>query len=179
MFIARVSKGRTVREFVISVLLVPTVITIVWMSTFGGSALAQIEAGVGTLASEGLTDVSLAMFQMLENIPFTEITSFMGIVLVLVFFVTSSDSGSLVIDSITSGGRIDAPKTQRIFWAVTEGMIAGVLLFVGGKDALSALQAGAVSVGLPFTFVLLAMSYSLMKGLNHERRLLIAKGKMT
>jgi len=179
MFIARVSKGRTVREFVIAVLLVPTVISIVWMSTFGGSALAQIEAGVGTLASEGLTDVSLAMFQMLENIPFTAITSFMGIVLVLVFFVTSSDSGSLVIDSITSGGRIDAPKTQRIFWAVTEGMIAGVLLFVGGADALSALQAGAVSVGLPFTFVLLAMSYSLMKGLNHERRLLIAEGKMT
>jgi BCCT family betaine/carnitine transporter len=179
MFIARVSKGRTVREFVISVLLVPTVITIVWMSTFGGSALAQIEAGVGTLASEGLTDVSLAMFQMLENIPFTAITSFMGIMLVLVFFVTSSDSGSLVIDSITSGGRIDAPKTQRIFWAVTEGMIAGVLLFVGGADALSALQAGAVSVGLPFTFVLLAMSYSLIKGLNHERRLLIAEGKMT
>jgi BCCT family betaine/carnitine transporter len=179
MFIARVSKGRTVREFVIAVLLVPTVITIVWMSTFGGSALAQIEAGVGTLASDGLTDVSLAMFQMLENIPLTAITSFMGIVLVLVFFVTSSDSGSLVIDSITSGGKIDAPKAQRIFWAVTEGVIAGVLLFVGGADALSALQAGAVSVGLPFTFVLLAMCYSLMKGLNHERRLLIAKGKMT
>ncbi|MBS3805682.1 MAG: BCCT family transporter, partial [Oleiphilaceae bacterium] len=128
MFIARVSKGRTVREFVIAVLLVPTVITIVWMSTFGGSALAQIDAGVGALATDGLTDVALAMFQMLENIPLSAITSFLGIVLVLVFFITSSDSGSLVIDSITSGGKIDAPKTQRIFWAVTEGVIAGVLL---------------------------------------------------
>jgi len=108
----------------------------------------------------------------------TSITSFIGIVLVLVFFVTSSDSGSLVIDSITSGGKIDAPKAQRIFWAVTEGAIAGVLLFVGGSDALSALQAGAVSVGLPFTILLLLMCYSLFKGLHHERRLLMAEGKL-
>ncbi|MDX1633828.1 MAG: BCCT family transporter [Marinobacter sp.] len=179
MFIARVSKGRTVREFVTAVLIIPTVITIVWMSTFGGSALEQIQNNVGALASEGLTDVSLAMFQMLANIPLTAITSFIGIVLVLVFFVTSSDSGSLVIDSITSGGKIDAPKAQRVFWAVTEGAIAAVLLFVGGADALSALQAGAVSVGLPFTFVLLVMCYSLLKGLNHERALLIAEGKLT
>ncbi|WP_404361709.1 BCCT family transporter [Marinobacter sp.] len=178
MFIARVSKGRTVREFITAVLLVPTVITIVWMSTFGGSALEQIQNNVGALAADGLTDVSLAMFQMLANIPLAAITSFLGIVLVLVFFVTSSDSGSLVIDSITSGGKIDAPKAQRIFWAVTEGVIAGVLLFVGGSDALSALQAGAVSVGLPFTIILLGMCYSLFKGLTHERALLIAEGKM-
>jgi len=178
MFIARVSRGRTVREFVTAVLLVPTAITALWMSSFGGTALEQVQNDVGVLASEGLTDTSLAMFQMLENIPLTSITSFIGIVLVLVFFVTSSDSGSLVIDSITSGGKIDAPKAQRIFWAVTEGAIAGVLLFVGGSDALSALQAGAVSVGLPFTILLLLMCYSLFKGLHHERRLLMAEGKL-
>ena len=178
MFIARVSKGRTVREFITAVLLVPTLITVVWMSVFGGNALDQIQNQVGALSSEGLTEVSLAMFQMLENIPLGSIASFVGIVLVLVFFVTSSDSGSLVIDSITSGGKIDAPKGQRVFWAVSEGAIAGVLLFVGGSEALSALQSGAVSVGLPFTFVLLVMCYSLYKGLNHERRLLIAEGKM-
>ena len=178
MFIARVSKGRTVRQFVTAVLIIPTVITVVWMSTFGGSGLDQIQNDVGALASEGITDTSLAMFQMLENLPLSSITSFLAIVLVLVFFVTSSDSGSLVIDSITSGGKIDAPKTQRIFWAVSEGGIAGVLLFAGGDDALNALQAGSVSVGLPFTFVLLVMCYSLFKGLHHERRLLIAEGNM-
>jgi len=178
MFIARVSKGRTVREFVTAVLIIPTGITVLWMSAFGGSGIEQVQNDVGVLASEGITDTSLAMFQMLENLPLASITSFIAIVLVLVFFVTSSDSGSLVIDSITSGGKIDAPKTQRIFWAVSEGAIAGVLLFAGGDNALNALQAGAVSMGLPFTFVLLAMCYSLFKGLHHERRLLIAEGKM-
>ncbi|MCL7944007.1 BCCT family transporter [Marinobacter sp. ATCH36] len=178
MFIARVSRGRTVREFVTAVLIIPTIITAVWMSTFGGSGLEQVQNGIGALGSEGLTDESLALFQALENIPFAAITSFIGITLVLTFFITSSDSGSLVIDSITSGGKVDAPKGQRIFWAITEGTIAGVLLFVGGEEALEALQAGALSVGLPFTLVLLVMSYSLFKGLHHERRLLIAEGKM-
>ena len=178
MFIARVSHGRTVREFVTAVLIIPTIITLFWMSAFGGGALNQVQNEIGVLGSEGLTEVSLAMFQMLENISLSGITSFIGITLVLTFFVTSSDSGSLVIDSITSGGKTDAPKAQRIFWAVTEGTIAGVLLFVGGEQALNALQAGALSVGLPFTLVLLVMTYSLFKGLHHERRLLIAEGKM-
>ncbi|WP_166252244.1 BCCT family transporter [Marinobacter salicampi] len=179
MFIARVSKGRTVREFVTAVLIIPTLITVLWMSTFGGSALDQIQNEIGALASDGLTSVPLAMFQMLENIPFTAISSFLAILLVLVFFVTSSDSGSLVIDSITAGGKTDAPTGQRVFWVVMEGAIAAALIFGGGGDAMSALQAGAVSAGLPFTFVLLVMCYSLMKGLNHERKLLIAEGKMT
>lgn len=178
MFIARVSRGRTVREFVTAVLIIPTFITVFWMSAFGGSALEQVQNNIGALGSEGLTDESLAMFQALENIPLSAITSFIGITLVLTFFVTSSDSGSLVIDSITSGGKIDAPKAQRIFWAVTEGTIAGVLLFVGGEQALGALQAGVLSVGLPFTLVLLVMSYSLFKGLHHERKLLVASGDM-
>jgi len=178
MFIARVSRGRTVREFITAVLIIPTIITAFWMSAFGGSAIHQVQNGIGVLASEGLTEVSLAMFQSLENISLSAVTSLIGITLVLSFFVTSSDSGSLVVDSITSGGKTDAPKAQRIFWAVTEGSIAGVLLFVGGKQALGALQAGVLSVGLPFTLVLLVMSYSLFKGLHHERRLLIAEGKV-
>lgn len=167
MFIARISKGRTVREFILAVLIVPTVITIVWMSVFGGSALEQSIGGVGELAN-GITDVSLAMFQMLNNLPFASITSFLAIVLVLVFFITSSDSGSLVIDSITSGGKIDAPVPQRIFWATVEGLIAGALLFVGGKEALQALQAGSITTGLPFVLVLLVMCISLYKGLSKE-----------
>ncbi len=178
MFIARVSRGRTVREFVTAVLVVPTVVTMVWMSSFGGSALEQIQTGVGVLADKGLTDVSLATFQMLGNLPWVNITSFVGIVLVLVFFITSSDSGSLVIDSITSGGKTDAPTVQRIFWAVMEGAIAAALIFGGGADALGAIQAVAVSAGLPFAAILLVMTWGLLKGLTHERKLLISQGKM-
>ena len=170
MFIARISKGRTVREFVIAVLLVPTCVTLVWMSVFGGTALDQAQANIGALA-EGLSEASLAMFQMFENLPLTSIISFVAIVLVLVFFITSSDSGSLVIDSITAGGKVDAPVPQRIFWATVEGVIAGVLLFGGGADALGALQAAAIAVGLPFTVVLLAMCVSLYMGLSHELKL--------
>ncbi|AGA35384.1 High-affinity choline uptake protein BetT [Thioalkalivibrio nitratireducens DSM 14787] len=171
MFIARISRGRTVRQFVTAVLLVPTVVTIIWMSAFGGSGIDQASAGIGALA-DGISDSSLALFQMLENLPFTAITSFLAIVLVLIFFVTSSDSGSLVIDSITSGGKTDSPQSQRIFWATIEGLVAGVLLAVGGVAALQALQAGAVSTGLPFVVVLLLMCVSLAIGLHHERILL-------
>ncbi|MFW6339277.1 MAG: BCCT family transporter [Wenzhouxiangella sp.] len=177
MFIARVSYGRTVREFLTAVLIVPVLVSTVWMSTFGGSGVDQAAAGVGVLGSEGITDSSLALFQMLQEMPMTEITSFLAIVLVLVFFVTSSDSGSLVIDSITSGGKIDAPVPQRVFWVVTEGAIAAVLLAVGGAAALNALQAGSVSTGLPFAIVLLLMCVSLIKGLIHERALMRLQGK--
>jgi len=169
MFIARISKGRTVREFIVAVLLVPTLVTLVWMSVFGGSALDQVQNGIGALA-KGIDKVPLAMFQMLENLPIASISSFIAIVLVLVFFVTSSDSGSLVIDSITSGGKLDAPVPQRIFWATMEGVIAGALLFGGGGDALGALQAAAITVGLPFTLVLLIMCIGLYMGLAHEWR---------
>lgn len=178
MFIARVSRGRTVREFVTAVLIVPTVITVVWMSAFGGAALEQIQQGIGALAENGLTEVPLASFQMLANLPFVLVSSFIGIVLVLVFFVTSSDSGSLVIDSITAGGKTDAPTAQRVFWVVMEGAIAAALIFGGGGDALGAIQAVAITAGLPFTAVLLVMTWGLLKGLTHERKLLIAEGKL-
>ncbi|OMH39279.1 BCCT family transporter [Motiliproteus sp. MSK22-1] len=169
MFIARVSKGRTVREFMIAVLLVPTLMSAVWMSAFGGNALDQVQGNIGELAN-GVGDVSLTMFHMLANLPLAEITSALAIILVLVFFITSSDSGSLVIDSITAGGKVDAPVAQRIFWAVMQGLIAGVLLFGGGADALKALQAGAITAGLPFTAILLLMCVSLYKGLRQELR---------
>ncbi len=171
LFIARVSRGRTVREFITAVLLVPTLVTIVWMSAFGGNAIEQATAGIGALG-DGLGEVSLAMFQMLENLPLTFITSLLAVILVLVFFVTSSDSGSLVIDSITAGGKTETPNSQRLFWVVIEGLIAGVLLFVGGEQALNALQAGAITTGLPFTVVLLLMCVGLYMGLNHERKAL-------
>lgn len=169
MFIARISKGRTVRGFIVAVLLVPTILTVVWMTTFGGSGLEQVQNGVGALAN-GLTETPLALFQMLANLPLTQITSFLAIVLVLVFFITSSDSGSLVIDSITAGGKMDAPVPQRIFWASMEGVTAAALLFGGGVDALGALQAAAITVGLPFTIILLVMCISLYMGLREEHK---------
>jgi len=166
MFIARISRGRTIREFLIAVLLVPTLVTLIWMSSFGISALEQAQNGIGGLA-EGINSAtaSLATFQMLENLPFNQITTGLGILLVMVFFVTSSDSGSLVIDSITAGGKLDAPAPQRIFWAIMQGGIAGALLYGGGKEALGALQAGAITTALPFTLILLVMCFSLYRGL--------------
>ena len=141
----------------------------VWMSIFGGSALDQIQNGVGALAG-GLDKVELAMFQMLENLPLAGLTSALGIILVLVFFITSSDSGSLVIDAITAGGKVDAPAIQRVFWVIIEGVVAAVLLFGGGSDALGALQAAAITVGLPFTVILLLMCVCLYLGLRHEQK---------
>jgi BCCT family betaine/carnitine transporter len=137
------------------------------MAVMGGSAIDQVSNGVGALAG-GLGDVAQAMFQMFENMALTSLLSVLGIVLVLTFFITSADSGSLVIDSITAGGKVDAPMPQRLFWATLVGLIAGTLLVGGGSDALSALQAGAVTTGLPFQFVLIAMVFSLYKGLSSE-----------
>jgi BCCT family betaine/carnitine transporter len=167
MFIARVSRGRTVREFLTAVLLVPALVTAVWMGTFGGTAIDQAVSGVGELAN-GVGDVSLAMFQMFENLPLSMLMSSVAVVLVLVFFITSADSGSLVIDSITSGGKTDAPMVQRLFWASLVGIIAAVLLVGGGSEALTALQAAAITTGLPFTIVLMLMCLSLYKGLRAE-----------
>ncbi|MGF1660239.1 MAG: BCCT family transporter [Rubrimonas sp.] len=165
MFIARVSRGRTVREFLIAVLLVPSVVSVLWMTAFGGTAISQIVNDGYTAVTDA--SLELKLFAMLDALPFAAVTSFVGIVLVIVFFVTSSDSGSLVIDTITAGGKIDAPVTQRIFWASFEGLVAIALLLGGG---LVALQAMAVSTGFPFTVVLLLGCVALVKALWDEPR---------
>ncbi|MGM0614739.1 MAG: BCCT family transporter [Pseudomonadota bacterium] len=165
MFIARVSRGRTVREFLVAVLLVPSIVSVLWMTTFGGTAIDQyLSQGIEAVRDAG---VDLQLFIMLEQLPLSNITSFIAIVLVIVFFVTSSDSGSLVIDSITAGGKVDAPKPQRVFWAIIEGAIAIALLLGGG---LTALQTMSVSTGFPFTIILLVACYAIIKGLMSEPR---------
>ncbi|ESR23873.1 BCCT family transporter [Lutibaculum baratangense] len=165
MFIARVSRGRTVREFLTCVLIIPSIVSVFWMTTFGGTAITQIvQQGIQAVADAPL---ELKLFLMLEELPLAMLTSFIAIVLVIVFFVTSSDSGSLVIDTITAGGKIDAPVPQRVFWATFEGLVAIALLLGGG---LTALQAAAVSTGLPFTLVLLLACYAIVKGLASEPR---------
>ncbi|MEL6779094.1 MAG: BCCT family transporter [Cyanobacteria bacterium J06597_16] len=165
-FIARISKGRTIREFVLGVLILPSMVSFLWMSVFGGSAMYLELNNIGNLAEAVNENVATALFVMLQNFPLTQLTSFIAIVLVVVFFVTSSDSGSLVVDNLTSGGKLDSPVPQRIFWAVMEGVVAAVLLLSGGLDAL---QSAAIAVGLPFACVLLVMCFSLYKGLNQER----------
>ena len=165
MFIARVSRGRTVREFLIAVLIVPTLLSVLWMTALGGTAISQVvDQGVTTVQDAAL---ELKLFEMLTLLPLTGITSLVGIVLVIVFFITSSDSGSLVIDTIAAGGKTNAPVIQRIFWASFEGMVAIALLLGGG---LAALQAMAVSTGLPFTLVLLGACYAIIRGLMNEPR---------
>jgi len=170
MFVAQVSKGRTIREFLTAVLLVPTVVSIVWMAAFGGSGIDQAMQGIGEL-TKGIDDESLSLFHMLENMPLGMITSVVGIILALVFFVTSSDSGSLVVDTITAGGKTEAPPAQRVFWACAEGFVAAVLLLAGGAHALGALQAAAITTALPFVIVLLLMMVSLAMALNRELKL--------
>ena len=165
MFIARVSRGRTVREFVICVLLIPSLVCVLWMSVFGGTAIHQVVADGFTGAQDA--PLELKLFRMLGELPLASITSFVGIILVVVFFVTSSDSGSLVIDTITAGGKVDAPVPQRVFWCIFEGAVAIVLLLGGG---LAALQAMVISTGLPFTVVLLLMCWAIFKGLLSEPR---------
>lgn len=166
MFIARISRGRTVREFVAGVLIVPSLITFLWLSAFGGSALFLEMKNMGGNISEAVTDnVATAIYVLLENFPISAVTSIVAIILVTSFFITSSDSGSLVIDAFTSGGKLDSPVGQRIFWAGTEGAVAAVLLVGGG---LGALQTASIMTGLPFTIILLLMCYSLYVGLNRE-----------
>lgn len=165
MFIARVSRGRSVREFMISVLIVPALACVVWMTVFGNTAIEQV-VSQGYMAVTN-SELPLQIFTMLEALPMAQITSFVAIILVIVFFVTSSDSGSLVIDVIASGGKVESPAPQRVFWCAFEGLVA-IALIVGG--GLVALQAMAVSTGFPFTIVLLVATVSLIKGLMSEPR---------
>ncbi len=169
MFIARVSKGRTIREFMLGVLFVPTSLTFIWLTVFGDSALFVELIGEGGIVEAVLDNIAVALFVLLENYPLSSITSFLGVIVVVIFFVTSSDSASLVIDIITAGGHPNPPTVQRIFWAVMEGVVAAVLLLGGG---LKALQTATITTGLPFAMVILLMIVGLRKGLSNEFHLL-------
>ncbi len=162
MFIARVSYGRTVREFIKGVLFVPTLVTFLWVTTFGNSALHIEMFGTGGIAKAVQENIPVSLFMLLENFPLDMVTSLLAIIVVITFFVTSSDSGSLVIDIITAGGNTEPPKIQRVFWAVMEGLVASALLIGGG---LVALQTAAITTGLPFAIILLGMCYALDKGM--------------
>lgn len=177
MFIARVSKGRTIREFVLAVLIVPSLLSFIWMSVFGGTAIYINQMANGALFSTVQSNLPVALFEMIQylNAPMLEGLvrtglSILGTLLVISFFVTSSDSGSLVVDNITSGGKLDSPVPQRVFWACMEGFIAAVLLLIGGSEALSALQTAVISTGLPFAIILVLMSFMLLDSVRKSYR---------
>ncbi len=166
MFIARISRGRTIREFVLGVCTVPVAFTFFWMTCFGNTAIRlDMGAAAGAISKAIAIDESLGIFTMYQYLPWTTLLSVLTTVLVVTFFVTSSDSGSLVIDIITSGGQGEPPVWQRVFWAVTEGSVAAVLLKAGG---LAALQAASQIAALPFTIVLLLVAVGMYKALSKE-----------
>src|SRR6056297_611776 len=167
MFIARISRGRTLKEFVLGVLIVPSLLTFLWLSTFGGSAIFLELNSLADVATAVTDNIATSLYVLLEQFPISWVTSTVGVILVTSFFVTSSDSGSLVVDSLTAGGKLDAPVPQRIFWALTEGAVAAVLLIGGG---LGALQTAAISTGLPFALLLIVLMFSLLKGLKKEHQ---------
>ena len=152
MFIARISKGRSIKEFILGVLFVPSLITFFWITAFGSTSIHQALWGDNTILNAVDENVATALFVFLEDYPFAIVLNIIGVILIAGFFITSSDSGSLVVDSLTSGGKIDAPVGQRIFWAVTEGAVA----------------AASIATGLPFAFILLFMCYSLYTALKSE-----------
>ena len=176
VFIARISRGRTIREFILGVLLIPITILFLWFTAFGGSAVHMelMAAADPSLASPGLVeavkaDYGSAIFKLMEFYPFAKAATLLIIVMIVLWFVTSSDSASFVIDMLTSGGDANPPKIQRLFWAGTEGVIAAVLLAAGG---LGALQAASIVSGFPFAVVILIMLYSLLRGLSRDRLIL-------
>jgi choline/glycine/proline betaine transport protein len=176
MFIARISKGRSIRQFVLGVLFLPSLFSTLWLSTFGGSALNSALAG-GAVQTQ-YTELgygsfeTLGMFITLSQYPLGVLSGLLATLLVITFFVTSSDSGSLVIDHLTSGGKHDVPRTQRIFWALVEGLVASVLLLGGG---LTALQTAAITTGLPFAVILCLMVYTVYLGLDNEYQILASE----
>ncbi len=164
LFIARVSRGRTIREFAMGVLFIPSGFTLLWMTVFGNSAIDLImNQGVASLADAVAEDEAISLFAFLENFPFSDVLSFIGTCMVIVFFVTSSDSGSMVVDMLCSNGSDNTPLWQRIFWASAEGVVAAVLLLAGG---LGALQTMTIASALPFAVVLLVATYGLIKALR-------------
>jgi len=169
MFIARVSRGRTVRAFLTTVIIIPSIAGIIWFSSFGKTAIDQIQRGIGSLPG-GIDKDYLVIYQTLENLPYPVFASILAIFLLVVFFVTSSDSGSLVVDTITAGGKLEAPVPQRIFWASIEGLVAIALLAGGGTTAISTLQNGVITAGLPFTLILFVCCISLYVAMSAELR---------
>ena len=166
IFVARISRGRTIREFIFGVLFIPMLLLFFWFTTFGGSAVHMELMGNYGLIEAVKADYGSAIFKLIEYYPLTKPLTLVIVVMIMLWFVTSSDSASFVIDMLTAGGDTNPPKIQRLFWALSQGVIAAVLLVAGG---LSALQAVAIIAGFPFAIVVFVMMYCLWRGLTRDR----------
>ena len=148
------------------VLFVPSTLTFLWLTVFGNTAIdAIMHDGAIYLSDAVASDVSVALFVFLKNMPLSIFLSYIALCLIVTFFVTSSDSGSLVIDNLTSGGDYDAPVWQRVFWALLQGVVASVLLLAGGLEAL---QTAAIASALPFLLTMLLMCFGLFRALQDD-----------
>lgn len=177
VFIARISRGRTVRQFIAGVLLVPTAVGFLWFSVMGGAGIFRQMFGAGDLVQpdeDGVPSVSPegSLFTVLQDLPLGQILSVLAVIIVAIFFITSSDSGSLVVDMLASGGHPNPPVWSRLVWALLEGALALALLVAGGSEALSALQAGSLITALPFSVVMILMAIALVKALSYELKTL-------
>lgn len=169
MFVARISRGRTIKEFVLGVLFVPVGVTFLWLTVFGNTALHGIMTNsMPHLVDQVFANTPTSLFHFLDTLPLSSISSVVATLLIFTFFVTSSDSGSLVIDTLTAKDGDEAPVKQRIFWSVSEGLVASALIIAGGQNVLSALQAASLASALPFAPVLLFVCYGLFKSLRQE-----------
>ncbi len=167
VFIARISRGRTIREFVAGVLLVPTLVSAAWFTILGGSAIYRQMTAGDLVGEDGIGDSSTVLFDLLETLPASGLMSGLAIVLVTIFFITSSDSGSLVVDMLSSGGEAEPPTWSRVMWSVIEGAVAISLLLAGG---LGALQTGAILTSVPFSVIMIVMVLAIYRSLKTEHR---------
>jgi len=178
LFVARISRGRTIREFVFGVLLAPSLFTLIWFSIFGWQAMeidgigtaarTALGAQAGSLSAAVADSVPLAMFAFFESFPFADIVQGIAVLVVAIFFATSSDSASLVVDMLCTGSPEPGPTRQRVFWGVSEGLVAAMLLILAGDLGLTALQQVITVVGLPIFLLVFAMIPSLIKGFRTE-----------
>jgi choline/glycine/proline betaine transport protein len=167
MFVARISRGRTIREFVLGVMFVPTAVTCVWFAIFGSIALERVQHGYTALSSAVQDNYAVAIYVFFDSLPLSGVVSVVAVLVVVTFFVTSSDSASLVIDYITADGNDEPPVRQRVFWATAEGAVAAVLLLAGGLAPMRSFQ---IATGLPLCVILLLMCYALVRALLREGR---------
>ncbi|RVW00236.1 BCCT family transporter [Rhodococcus xishaensis] len=168
MFIARISRGRTIREFVLGVLLAPTFIGSLWFTIFGDSGILRQRNDGDMVGAGGSVDTNTTLFQLLDGLPVATLTSLFAIAVVVFFFVTSCDSGSLVIDNLSSGGTLETPKVSRTYWAVLLGIVAAVLLLVGGSGSLTALQTASIATAAPFSIIMVLACVSMLKAFRYD-----------
>ncbi|KAF0284089.1 BCCT family transporter [Spiribacter roseus] len=169
LFIARISRGRTIREFIGGVLALPTLFVFAWLTVFGGTALhLEVFGGNAGIAAAVSEDTTVALYRTLDALPWSTLTSALATLLIATYFVTSSDSGTFVVDSLISRGATHSPRRQRVIWGITEGAVAATLLLIGGETALQGLQTGALTAGLPVAVILVVCCFSLMRALRYE-----------